>query len=207
MQIIDMYLAQLKPYEKNPRKNEQAVDKVAASIKEFGFKVPIVIDKDGVIVAGHTRYKAAKKLGLDSVPCIVADDLTEEQIKAFRLADNKVGEFADWIPELLSDELAGIFDIDMGEFGFELDDSGEIVEDDYDPEPPEEPKAKHGDIYQLGRHRLMCGDSTILSEVQDLVGGVASTFFLQIRLTMWTMKELLAKSKMIRWRTANSASF
>ena len=171
MQIIDIYLAQLKPYEKNPRKNEQAVDKVAASIKEFGFKVPIVIDKDGVIVAGHTRYKAAKKLGLDSVPCIVADDLTEEQIKAFRLADNKVGEFADWIPELLSDELAGIFDIDMGEFGFELDDSGEIVEDDYDPEPPEEPKAKHGDIYQLGRHRLMCGDSTILSEVQDLVGG------------------------------------
>ena len=93
MQIINKTLTELTPYRNNPRKNDAAVDKVAASIAEFGFKVPVVIDKDGTIVAGHTRYKAAQKLGMPEIPCIVADDLTEEQIKAFRLADNKVGEF------------------------------------------------------------------------------------------------------------------
>jgi ParB/RepB/Spo0J family partition protein len=90
-QIREFGLAELKPYEKNPRRNDASVEYVANSIKEFGFKVPIVIDRDGVIVAGHTRYKAAKKLGMEKVPCIVADDLSEAQIKAFRLADNKVG--------------------------------------------------------------------------------------------------------------------
>lgn len=96
MNIIEKNLTDIKPYEKNPRKNDNAVEYVANSIKEFGFKVPIVIDNNGVIVAGHTRYKASKKLGLEKVPCIIADDLTPEQIKAYRLADNKVAEKAEW---------------------------------------------------------------------------------------------------------------
>ena len=104
MEIVNKKLSELKPYEKNPRKNDEAVQYVANSIKEFGFKVPIVIDKDGVIVAGHTRYKASLELGLDEVPCIIADDLNEEQIKAFRLADNKVSEQATWNLELLDDD-------------------------------------------------------------------------------------------------------
>ena len=119
----------LKFYEKNPRKNDNAVKYVAESIKEFGFKVPIIIDSNDVVVCGHTRLKAALKLGLESVPCIVADDLTEEQIKAFRIADNKVSEFAQWDMDLLSDELEGIFDLDMSLFGFDL---GEEVIKTYD---------------------------------------------------------------------------
>jgi site-specific DNA-methyltransferase (adenine-specific) len=121
LQIIEKSITEIKPYEKNPRKNDEAVEYVANSIKQFGFKVPIVIDKNGVIVAGHTRYKAAKELGLEKLPCIIADDLTEEQVKAFRLADNKVGEFAEWDFDLLGEELDGIFDIDMSELGFDLD--------------------------------------------------------------------------------------
>ena len=94
MTILDKALEEIRPYEKNPRKNDEAVDYVARSIEEFGFKVPIVIDADGVIVAGHTRYKAAQKLGLKTVPCVVADDLTPEQVKAYRLADNKVSDYS-----------------------------------------------------------------------------------------------------------------
>ncbi len=130
-------LEDIKPYENNPRKNDEAVEYVANSIKEFGFKVPIVIDKDKVIVCGHTRYKAAKQLGIDAVPCIIADDLTDEQIKAFRLADNKVGEIAKWDFELLDIELADL-DFDMSDFGFmDADDIdwaevGEITEDNYE---------------------------------------------------------------------------
>lgn len=119
MNIVQKKIDEIKPYEKNPRKNDSAVDYVAKSIKEFGFKVPIVIDKDGIIIAGHTRYKASKKLGLKEVPCIVADDLTEEQVKAFRLADNKVGEFADWDYSLLEEELLGIENLDILDFGFQ----------------------------------------------------------------------------------------
>ena len=118
MQIITKKINEIKPYEKNPRKNDEAAKYVANSIKEFGFKVPIVIDKDGVIIAGHTRYKAAKKLKMKEVPCIMADDLTDEQVKAFRLADNKVGEMAEWDNDLLSEELDGILSLDMGDFGF-----------------------------------------------------------------------------------------
>lgn len=103
MDIVLKKISDIRPYENNPRKNDEAVKYVAESIKQFGFKVPIVIDKDGIIVAGHTRYKAAKKLNLKEVPCIVADDLTDEQVKAFRLADNKVAEKAEWDFELLGD--------------------------------------------------------------------------------------------------------
>lgn len=118
MKIIDVQITSLKEYENNPRKNEKAVDKVAASIREFGFKVPIVIDSDNVIICGHTRLLAAKRLKLDVVPCIVADDLTDEQIRAFRLADNKTSEFADWDIEKLDEELAAL-ELDMTLFGFE----------------------------------------------------------------------------------------
>ena len=174
MEIIYKKLTEIKPYKRNPRNNEPAIEAVANSIKEFGFKVPIVIDKNGEIVAGHTRYKASQKLGLTEVPCIVADDLNEEQIKAFRLADNKTAELATWDEELLALELADI-KIDMGDFGFEpiVPDDEEPIEDNFDVDDnlPEEPKSKLGDIYQLGNHRLMCGDSTKEKDVAKLMGG------------------------------------
>ena len=118
-EIVIKKVKDLKPYEKNPRRNDEAVKAVMASIKEFGFKVPIVIDKNDVIVCGHTRYKAVKKLKFDTVPCIIADDLSDEQIKAFRLADNKVSEKAEWDFDLLSSELDDLFDFDMTVFGFD----------------------------------------------------------------------------------------
>lgn len=132
MQIVEKKLQDIKQYEKNPRKNDGAVDAVANSISQFGFKVPVVIDKENVIVCGHTRYKAAEKLGLKTVPCVIADDLTEEQIKAYRLADNKVGELAEWDFDLLSDELDGVFDIDMSEFGFAENNRSNFIDDLYD---------------------------------------------------------------------------
>ena len=140
MEIIERKVSELIPYANNPRHNDGAVNAVAASIKNFGFRVPIIVDKDGVIVAGHTRLKAAQKLGLKTVPCIVADDLTPEQVKAFRLADNKVGELAGWDFEKLDLELEEL-DFDMTPFGFDdevgeasandIDGGGEISTDDF----------------------------------------------------------------------------
>ena len=175
IQIIEKKLCELSPYQNNPRNNEEAVKYVANSIREFGFKVPIIIDTNNVIVAGHTRYKAAKKIGLKTAPCIIANDLTDEQIKAFRLADNKVAECATWDMELLSSELDDLSDFDMEEFGFELSeiddtDDCEIVEDDCEVEPSKEPMSKVGDIYVLGEHRLMCGDSTKSENLAALMG-------------------------------------
>lgn len=121
MNIVEMKIDDIKAYDKNPRKNDEAVKPVMASIKEFGFKVPIIIDKDNVIVAGHTRIRAAKELGMKTVPCIVADDLTDEQIRAFRVADNKVAEFSLWDFNILEGELGEIDGIDMSEFGFSFD--------------------------------------------------------------------------------------
>ena len=165
----------IKPYKKNPRKNEEAIPYVMESIKQFGFKNPVILDKDNVIVAGHTRIESAKRLGITEIPCIYADDLTDEQIRAFRLADNKVGEIAEWDIDLLDTELDDILNIDMSDFGFDLDledeEEKEIIEDEV-PEVPEEPKAKLGDIYQLGNHRLMCGDSTKEEDVSKLMNGV-----------------------------------
>ncbi len=130
MNIIMMKVAEIIPYERNPRKNDDAVKYVVESIKEFGFKVPIVIDKNNVVVTGHTRLKASKELKMDEVPCIIADDLTEEQIQAFRLADNKVAEKAEWDFNLLSAELYDLESFDMELFGFDddsvsMDDFGE----------------------------------------------------------------------------------
>ena len=175
MKIIQMPLSDLVPYENNPRINDHAVDAVASSIREFGFKVPIIVDKENVIVAGHTRLKAALRLGLDTVPVIIADDLTPEQVKAFRLADNKTAEMAYFDIGKLQIELAGIEDIDMAEFGFdlELDTLNLSSESEAEPEyvVPAEPKSKYGDIYRLENHVLMCGDSTSEVDVGRLLNG------------------------------------
>lgn len=121
IKVVEMEIDKLVPYENNPRNNDVAVEKVAASIQNFGFKNPIIIDKNNVIVAGHTRLKAAELLGLETVPVIMADDLTEEQVKAFRLADNKTGELSGWDFSMLEEELDSIRTIDMSEFGFDVD--------------------------------------------------------------------------------------
>lgn len=177
IQIVYKRVDELREYDNNPRKNDSAVDAVAASIDLAGFKVPMVIDSDGIIVAGHTRLKAAKQLGMTEVPCIIADDLTEEQIQAFRLADNKVSELAEWDFAKLEAELMMLADtdIDMTVFGFEdfdLEEPEEVVEDEA-PEVDEdaEPITQTGDIWQLGRHRLMCGDSTDPLNIKLLMHG------------------------------------
>ena len=174
VQVIQMKLTDLIPYENNPRINDDAIDVVANSIKEFGFKNPIIIDKDNVIVCGHTRRLAAIKLGLKEVPCIRADDLTEDQIKAFRVADNKTSELSTWDLDKLKIELGDI-ELNMADFGFEdlLDQMKELPEDDEfdaDTELEKEAFVKKGDIWHLGRHKLMCGDSTT-SDVQVLMEG------------------------------------
>lgn len=155
MNIVQKKLTDIKPYEKNPRKNDEAVKYVMESIKEFGFKVPIVVDKDNIIVAGHTRYKAAKELKFAEVPCIVADDLTDEQIKAFRLADNKVAEKSEWDFDLLQEEIRDI-DFDFSLFGFEniedinLDDFFDEVEDKETKKKKKMVKCPHcGDKFEI----------------------------------------------------------
>ena len=138
--IVYKKVDELVPYENNPRNNDEAVEAVANSIKEFGFKVPCVIDSDGNVITGHTRIKACQKLGIEEVPCIVADDLTEEQVKAFRLADNKVGEIATWDLDKLNIELDGLKDIgfDMSDYGFlETED---VNLDDFFTDAPQEEK-------------------------------------------------------------------
>lgn len=131
MEIIEKRLDEIRPYERNPRRNDAAVEYVAESIRQFGWKQPIVIDKDGIIVAGHTRYKAAQSLGLEKAPCVIADDLTPEQIKAYRLADNKVGEIAEWDFDALEEELDAL-DLDMSAFGFEQESQPEFEETELD---------------------------------------------------------------------------
>jgi len=172
----------VKPYDKNPRKNDAAVDAVAKSIKEFGFRQPIVVDRDGVIVVGHARYKAALKLGLESVPVHVASELTPAQAKAYRLADNKTSELSSWDLELLPAELAGLqemqFDLDL--LGFDPDELTDLLGDsigeglvdpDDVPEPPDEPVTQPGDLWTLGDHRLLCGDSSKDEDVDQLLDG------------------------------------
>lgn len=164
-----MKIAELNPYKNNPRKNDKAVGPVMASIREFGFKVPITIDKNNIVVTGHTRLKAAIKLGMTEVPVIILDDLTDDQVKAFRLADNKTSEFAEWDFEALAIELQEI-QMDMSEFQFEIAEiDASVKEDDFEVILPSEPISKYGDIYQLGNHRLMCGDSTKAEDVKALI--------------------------------------
>lgn len=143
MNVINIAIEDIKPYENNPRLNDNAVDAVAKSIEEFGFQQPLVLDKDNVIIVGHTRYKASQKLGLKEVPCVIADDLTEEQVKAYRLADNKVGELAQWDYGLLNIELEEI-EMDMTDFGFielsDIDVDGFF--EDVEPKEKEEEEEK-----------------------------------------------------------------
>src|SRR5574344_2429526 len=187
MQQLEPWLvSDLIEYARNPRKNDHAVDKVAAAIREFGFRVPILAKSDKTVVDGHLRLKAAKKLGIETVPVMLCDDMTDAQIKAFRISVNRVAEFADWDEELLRvevDELADLgFDLELT--GFSLGEIGELeieeiapeYEEDADGEviePPPEPKTKEGDVWILGKHRLMCGDSTSVDAVEKLMDGNA----------------------------------
>ena len=175
-------LAGIKPYEKNPRVNDQAIDAVAESIRRFGFRQPIVVDSDGVIIVGHSRLKAAQKLGLDKVPVHVARDLTAAQIRAYRIADNKTAELAEWNMDLLSMELAELegAGIDWSLLGFDADDLAGLLDpgvrqgltdpDDI-PAPPDEAVTKPGDLIILGDHRLLCGDSSKAEDVDSLLDG------------------------------------
>jgi len=168
------------PYENNPRDNDAAVDAVAASIDEFGFQQPLVCDKDMVLVVGHTRLKAAKRLGYTQVPVVVASELTDEQVRAYRLADNKTAERATWDFDLLAEELDAITTIDMTQFDFDISTQLSGITDMQDDEVEEEEEptevpssAKRGDVWQLGRHRLMCGDARSEDDVDLLIDGNA----------------------------------
>ncbi|MFO0875134.1 MAG: DNA modification methylase, partial [Phycisphaerales bacterium] len=182
MQIELRPLADIRPYEANPRINDDAVEAVAASLKQFGFRQPIVVDEAGVIVCGHTRWKAAQRLALDKVPVHVARDLTPEQIRAYRIADNKTAELAEWDMDLLAVELGALreLDIDLASLGFDEDDlakifAGDIKDGLTDPDSiPAQPDAattRPGDLWLLGEHRLLCGDSSSPTDVDRLLGG------------------------------------
>jgi len=183
-QLEEWPIDRLIDYARNPRKNDHAVDAVAAAIREFGFKVPIVAKSDGTVVDGHLRLKAAKKLKLATVPVLLADDLSDAQVRAFRLSVNKLAELAEWDSELLANELSDLHadDFDMALLGFDADEltalmgfelepeAAEIVEDEV-PEPPADPITKPGDLWILGSHRLLCGDSEKDPDVQRLMNG------------------------------------
>jgi hypothetical protein len=185
LKVCSWPIAKPIPYARNSRKiPERAIDKVAASIKEFGWRVPIVVDKDGVVICGHTRLLAAKKLGLQHVPVHVADNLTAAQVKAYRLMDNRSHEETDWDLELLGPELEELrgLDFDLTLTGFdqhEIDDF--LCDPDADdraniaPPLPEHPVARPGDLWMLGKHRLICGDCTHADVVAELLGAVKPT--------------------------------
>lgn len=172
-QISYVKVKDLKLNDRNPRKNDAAVDVVAKSIEKYGFKNPCIIDKDNVVWCGNTRLKAARRLGIEEVPCIVVDDLTKEQIREYALLDNKTNEIAEWDYDLLAEELQ---ELDLADF--ELDwgvncdvQEKEVEEDNYEIPDEIEPRVKSGELWQLGRHRLMCGDSTKSEDVEKLMGG------------------------------------
>ena len=179
MKIETADINTIKPYENNPRKLKDSIDKVAMSLKEYGFRQPIVVDKDRIIVVGHTRFRASKKLGFKEVPITIADNLTPEQINAYRIADNRTAEESDWDSELLKMEIKELdlkdFNLDL--LGFNEDQLNDILfeekegltDEDEVPEAPEEPISKLGDIWKLGNHRVMCGDSVDYEDVHKLM--------------------------------------
>lgn len=193
MQIQMMKLSDIHPYERNPRLNDGAVEAVANSIREFGFQQPIVVDRNLVVVVGHTRLKAAERLGLPEVPVVIAENLTPEQVQAYRIADNKTGEIAEWNYDLLPVELRDLQekDFDLSLLGFdaeELDrllngsDENTVTDGETDPdavpEVPDEPLSRPGELYRLGSHLLLCGDSTKAEDVARLMdGGKADLVF------------------------------
>ena len=175
-------LSAVKPYPENPRQNDSAVDAVAASLQEFGFRQPIVVDGEGMIIVGHTRWKAATKLGLDQVPVHVAPDLTPAQAKAYRIADNQTAQIADWDFERLPTELASLLEMnfDLGLLGFGQDELNKLLHPELEtgqcdpdevPLPPDEAITQPGDLWILGEHRLLCGDSSREAEVDRLLDG------------------------------------
>lgn len=191
MEIKTMSTSEIRPYERNPRINNDAVDAVAKSIKEFGWRVPIIVDKDLVIIAGHTRLKAAQQLGLTAVPVHVAENLTDEQVKAYRIADNKTAELSEWDYELLPLELQELSqaEFDLSLLGFDTQELEELLgsddslaegqtEADAIPEVPEEAVSVLGEVYTLGEHRLMCGDATSSEELKTLLGDDEIKLFL-----------------------------
>ena len=196
-ELLKLSIDELTPYENNPRFNNDAVDAVAESIKQCEYIAPIIIDEDNIILAGHTRLKALQRLGKDQVDVLRVYGLTEEQKKKYRVLDNKTNEFADWDFEALDKELAEL-DFDGFDFGFELPEMDDpvLIEEDDAPDVNEikESRVSEGDVYQLGRHRLMCGDSTLIEHVKTLMGGYKQTCFLQTHLMEWIM---LGKQKML----------
>lgn len=175
-------ITDIKPYANNPRLNDAAVDAVAKSLEEFGFRQPIVVDQDGVIVVGHTRYKAASKLGLTQVPVHVANDLTPAQAKAYRIADNQTATLAEWNTDLLNLELGGLKNVDfnLDLLGFDPEELARLTgtdvaegltDPDEVPPVPENPITRPGDLWLLGEHRLLCGDSTNPDHVRRLLDG------------------------------------
>ena len=182
LKVEDVDLTSIIPYARNPRKNEKAVSAVAGSIKEFGFRQPIVVDEEMVIIAGHTRLSAAQSLNMTKVPVHVAEGLSDAQKKAYRLADNRVSEDSEWDYEMLELEFKELaeMDFDLSTTGFSGDELDRLMTDktagltdpDAVPEPPEEPITKPGDLWILGNHRLLCGDATIQADVERLMDGV-----------------------------------
>jgi hypothetical protein len=174
-------ITEVKPYENNPRQNDGAVGAVVASLKEFGWRQPIVVDTAGVIVVGHTRYRAAQKMGLDVVPVHVATDLTPDQCRAYRIADNQTATISDWDVGLLGLELAALKDVefDLNLLGFDADQLAEyagtttpgLTDADEVPDPPEDAITQAGDLWTLGDHRLLCGDSTNAADVDRVMDG------------------------------------
>ena len=185
MKITTVAINEVIPYARNPRKNEDAIAKVSASLKEYGWQQPIVVDSEMVIIAGHTRLEAAKRLGMDEVPIHIADKLTEAQVKAFRIADNRLSQEAEWDIDLLKIELGDLesLDFDLSLTGFDDDELNALMlealeegltDEDAAPEPPADPIAVRGDVWQLGKHRVMCGDSTSVDDFEKLMDGQKS---------------------------------
>ena len=185
MDVIDLPLEQIIPYARNPRNNAEAVATVAASIQEFGWRQPIVVDEDRIVLAGHTRLEAARKLGFKTAPVHVAKGLTANQARAFRIMDNRSGENAEWDKDLLNLELADLLeaDFDLGLTGFTDDElsalmtsieegSGPQDNEDEIPDTPEDPVSRTGDLWILGHHRLLCGDSTVATDVERVLNGI-----------------------------------
>lgn len=183
LKMVERPISTLKGYDKNPRKNDAQVDRMVESIKEFGFRIPVVAKSDGSVVDGHLRLKAAQRMGMKSVPVVLADELTDAQVKAFRLLANRSANWADWDEDLLRQELADLkgMDFDLSLTGFDAEeissmldiplDVGGLTDPDEVPEPPVVPVTKPGDVWLLGKHRLMCGDSTSIDAVEKLMAG------------------------------------
>lgn len=183
LKMIEMPVSSLNGYDKNPRKNDAVVARMVESIKEFGFRIPVVAKSDGSVIDGHLRLKAAQRMGMESVPVVLADELTDAQVKAFRLLANRSANWADWDDDLLRQELADLkgMDFDLSLTGFDAEeissmldiplDVGGLTDPDEVPEPPVVPVTKPGDVWLLGKHRLMCGDSTSIDAIEALCGG------------------------------------